>query len=478
MELLSVIRRWHYRDHFSIREISRRTGLSRNTVRRYLRSDSEEPKFNLPDRPSKLDPYADKLSHMLRQEAGKSRKQKRTILQLHADLVALGYDGSYNRVAAFARDWKAARQLEQKTTGRGVFVPLAFSTGEAFQFDWSEDWAIIAGERTKLQVAHFKLSYSRAFFLRAYPQQTHEMLFDAHNHAFRVLGGVPRRGIYDNMRTAVDRIGRGKERKVNARFSAMVSHFLFEAEFCNPASGWEKGQIEKNVQDARHRLWQPTPSFPSLAALNDWLETRCRELWAQTAHGSQPGSVADAWAEEARHLMPLPRPFDGFVEYPKRVSPTCLIHFDRNRYSVPASFANRPVSVRVYPERIVVAAEGQIVCEHARVFARSHERTEHDDRLRLAALSGGHPAQARSPAQRRALRRAAACLPSLATAHAQDAGRRPRDGRDSGPRPPARRAGRAHRRRTGAGGWRADQDAHPEPAAPPGRRQARWTRRR
>ena len=100
MELLSVIRRWRYRDHFSIREISRRTGLSRNTVRKYLRSDSVEPKFNAPDRPSKLDPYADKLSQMLRQEAGKSRKQKRTVKQLHADLVALGYDGSYNRVAA------------------------------------------------------------------------------------------------------------------------------------------------------------------------------------------------------------------------------------------------------------------------------------------------------------------------------------------------------------------------------------------
>src|ERR1700740_4402 len=106
MELLSVIRRWHYRDHFSIREISRRAGLSRNTVRKYLRSDSVEPKFDVPDRPSKLNQYAVKLSQMLRQEAGKSRKQKRTIKQLHADLAALGYDGSYNRVAAFARDWK------------------------------------------------------------------------------------------------------------------------------------------------------------------------------------------------------------------------------------------------------------------------------------------------------------------------------------------------------------------------------------
>src|SRR6202521_1864813 len=374
MELLSVIRRWHYRDHFSIREISRRTGLSRNTVRKYLRSDTVEPKFNITDRPSKLDPYADKLSHMLRQEAGKSRKQKRTTKQLHADLATLGYDGSYNRVAAFARDWKAARQQEQKTCGRGVFVPLAFLPGEAFQFDWSEDWAIIGGERTKLQVAHFKLSYSRAFILRAYPQQTHKMLFDAHNHACRVLGGVQRHGMYDNMRPAVEKIGRGKERQVNARFSAMVSHFLFEAEFCNPASGWEKGQIEKNVRDARHRFWQPAPNFPSLAALNDWLEARCRELWAQTLHGSQPGAIADIWIEEAGRLMPLSRTFDAFVEYAKRVSPTCLVHLDRNRYSVPASFANRPVSVRVYPERIVVAAEGQVVCEHRRVFARSHQR--------------------------------------------------------------------------------------------------------
>jgi hypothetical protein len=177
------------------------------------------------------------------------------------------------------------------------------------------------------------------------------MLFDAHNHAFRVLGGVPRRGIYDNMRTAVDKIGRGKERQVNARFAAMVSHFLFEAEFCNPASGWEKGQIEKNVQDARHRLWQPAPNFPSLAALNDWLEARCRELWAQTLHGSQPGAIVDVWAEEVGRLMQLSRPFDGFVEYAKPVSPTCLVHLDRNRFSVPASFANRPVSLRVYPER-------------------------------------------------------------------------------------------------------------------------------
>jgi len=80
------------------------------------------------------------------------------------------------------------------------------------------------------------------------------MLFNAHNHLFRVFGGVPERGICDNMKTAVDKVGRGKERVVNRRFQTMVSHYLFEAEFCNPAASWEKGQAEKVVQDARNGL--------------------------------------------------------------------------------------------------------------------------------------------------------------------------------------------------------------------------------
>lgn len=267
MATLSVIRRWALREHLSLREIARRTGLSRNTIKKYLRADTVEPRYAKRVSPSKLDPFADKLAGWLKTETGKSRKQRRTVKQMHADLAALGYDGSYNRVAAFARVWQAKRQEAERTTGRGTFVPLTFGAGEAFQFDWSEDWAVIGGERTKLQVAHTKLSHSRAFIVRAYLLQTHEMLFDAHNHAFRVLGGVPRRGIYDNMKTAVDKVRRGKERDVNARFGAMVSHFLFEAEFCNPASGWEKGQVEKNVRDARHRLWQPMPAFATLAAL-------------------------------------------------------------------------------------------------------------------------------------------------------------------------------------------------------------------
>jgi transcriptional regulator with XRE-family HTH domain len=131
---LSVIRRWALREQLSIREIARRTGLSRNTIRKYLREGAAEPKYAKRVSPSKLDPYASRLAGWLKTEAMKSRKQRRTLKQMHADLVALGFDGSYNRVAAFARAWTARRHEVEQTTGRGTFVPLAFSAGEAFQF--------------------------------------------------------------------------------------------------------------------------------------------------------------------------------------------------------------------------------------------------------------------------------------------------------------------------------------------------------
>ena len=261
VDLLSVIRRWHGRDKLSIREISRRTGLSRHTIRKYLASGITEPKYPLRRGASKLDPFAGTLSDWLKRESGRNRKRRRSLKMLHRDLVILGFDGSYDRVAAFARDWRQRQREADNQASRGTYVPLIFAPGEAFQFDWSEDWARVGRRQMKLQVAHFKLCHSRAFMLRAYPLQTHEMLFDAHNHCLLALGGIPRRGIYDNMKTAVDKVGRGKQRQVNARFRAMVSHFLFESDFCNPAAGWEKGQIEKNVRDARYRLWHDAPVF-------------------------------------------------------------------------------------------------------------------------------------------------------------------------------------------------------------------------
>jgi transposase len=390
VDLLSVIRRWHHRDKLPIREITRRTGLSRNTIRKYLANGEVTPRYPARKSVSKLDPYAETLASWLKREAKRNRKRRRNLKQLHRDLVALGFDGSYDRVAAFARDWRQRERERANRASCGTYVPLIFAPGEAFQFDWSEDWIRIGGKKTKLQIAHFKLCHSRTFSLRAYLTQTHEMLFDAHNHAFRVLGGIPERGIYDNMKTAVDKVGRGKQRQVNARFRAMVSHFLYEAEFCNPAAGWEKGQVEKNVRDARHRLLQDAPAFADLAGLNAWLEDRCQASWAEIAHPEQSHRcIAEVFDDERGALMAMPPAFDGFVEHTKRVSPTCLIVFERNRYSVPAAFANRVVSLRAYADRIVLVAEAQVIAEHVRVFSRGHDKdgqTIYDWRHYLAVV--------------------------------------------------------------------------------------------
>ena len=376
--LVSVIRRWHFREGKPIREIARRTGLSRNTVRKYLNSQTLDPKYPGRTSPSKLDEYSQTLTSWLHRESRRHRKQRKNAKQLYKDLLLLGYEGSYDRVAAFARKWRQAQYVAKQQAGKQAYVPLQFAPGEAFQFDWGDGWAVIAGQRVKLQVAHFKLSCSRAFYLRAYWTQTHEMLFDAHNHAFRVLGGVPERGIYDNMKTAVDKVGRGKERVVNRRFQTLVSHYLFEAEFCNPAAGWEKGQVEKAVQDARNGLWHNAPAFQSLAELNHWLEAQCLLQWQQAKHPERSGStVAEVWQEECHQLMTKPADFDGYVELIKRVTSTCLVHFERNRYSVPASFANQPVSLHVYPGVLTLVAEGEVIAQHERVFCRDHAAPSH-----------------------------------------------------------------------------------------------------
>ncbi|MDF1480457.1 IS21 family transposase, partial [Extensimonas sp. H3M7-6] len=283
-----------------------------------------------------------------------------------------GYSGGKTQVYTFCRQWKQ----EQSQAPKGVgFVPLHFELGEAFQFDWSTEYLAIGGLRRRLEVAHVKLAASRAYVLVAYYSQAHEMLFDAHTRAFAAFGGVPRRGIYDNMKTAVDKVGKGKARSVNARFEAMTGHYLFEADFCNVASGWEKGQVEKNVQDRRRHIWREASEkrWASLAELNAWLLQTCVDSWQELPHPEWSElTLADVWQDERTRLMALPRPFDGYVEHPTRVTSTALIHFQRNRYSVPCEWVNAVVSLRVYADTLrLVGPQGEVVD-----LSRSFERDQ------------------------------------------------------------------------------------------------------
>ena len=377
MAMLGKIRRMFFRDGVSISEIARRTSLSRNTIKRWLKvGEGVEPRYPRRKRAIKLTPFEQQLRAALETDRHRPKRDRRTAKKLFEELKEQGYPGGYTRVTDLIRAWR--QELGNATTA-GAFVPLRFEYGDAFQFDWSEEMLSIGGVWRKILVAHLKLCASRAFVLTAYPSQGHEMLFDAHTRAFTALGGIPRRGIYDNMKTAVDKVGKGKQRCVNVRFSAMASHYLFDPDFCNVASGWEKGVVEKNVQDSRRRIWQEAGKqrFSSFPALNVWLLERCRQLWQDIRHPEYPGlSVAEALELEQPHLMPMISVFDGYVEKIGRVSSTCLVTVSRNRYSVPCELAGHIVSVRIYPERLDIVANEAVVASHLR--QPDHGRTCYD----------------------------------------------------------------------------------------------------
>ena len=390
MDMLGKVRRLFHRRQLSVSEIARQTGLSRNTIKKWLGSAGEEtPKYRRESQPGKLAPFEVAIRHTLEADARRPKRDRRTAKRLLAEIQAQGYAGGYTVLKDFIRNHREEAGANAPTR---AFVPLQFALGEAFQFDWSEEGLVIGGVWRKIQVAHLKFCASRAFFLKAYPSQGHEMLFDAHTEGFRALGGIPRRGIYDNMKTAVDQVKKGKGRVVNARFSALCSHYLFDADFCNVASGWEKGVVEKNVQDSRRRIWQDAAKerFSAFAELNAWLLTRSRALWQELRHPEYAElTVAEMLEHEQPELMPMVTPFDGYVEKPGRVSSTCLVSAARNHYSVPCEFAGKRISKRFYPERVEVVYQDAVVASHARLFERGQTRYDWQHYIALAERKPG-----------------------------------------------------------------------------------------
>ena len=370
VELIAELRRLHWVERVSISELAKRFNLSRPTVRKHLHTEGDPIYPVRKQQPyPQLGPYLDLLRDWLEADISLPKKRRHTAQRLFERLQVEGYRGGYSSIQRFVKEWKAARSEVPKITQ--AFVLLIFPPGETGQFDWSHETVVLGGVEQVVKVAHFRLSYSRKMLVVAYPRETQEMLLDAHVRAFTFFGGVPRRMVYDNLKAVVDAVLIGKERRFNRRFMALASHYLFEPVACTPESGWEKGQVENQVGNIREWLFTPTPHFDSFAALNAWLTQRCEEL-AQRVHPIQaPRTIADCFTEEQGQLIPVTVPFDGHVDDMRRVSSQCLILIDRNRYSVPAKWANQVVSVRLFADRVRVVANDDIVAEHPRCFGRA-----------------------------------------------------------------------------------------------------------
>mgnify|MGYP001189163444 CR=1 FL=1 len=368
VDRIGEIRRAYFEQGLPIKEIVRRLSVSRATVRKMVRGQATAFRYERDVQPApKLGKWLEVLTEILKREAALPKRERRSTQRLFEELRGLGYDGAHDSVHRFAQGWRR----EHARLAVRAYVPLSFAPGEAYQFDWSHEVITLQGLPVTVKVSHMKLSHSRMPFVRAYHRETQELVFDAHDKGFAFFGGACRRGIYDNMKTAVEAIFVGKERRYNQRFLQMCSHHLVEPVACTPAAGWEKGQVENQVGNLRDQLFLPKPRVSRLAEFNAWLVDQCVAYAKRTAHPEfKDRTIWEVFQDEQTSLIALRGPFDGFVEKVVRASTTCLIMADHNRYSVDARAAGRMVRVRSHADRIVVLLDDAVVADHPRQFRR------------------------------------------------------------------------------------------------------------
>jgi transposase len=368
VETIAKIRRAFFRDGKPIKAICRDLGVSRKVVRKVIRSGATEFRYEREVQPlPKIGRWSDELNQLLTANEGKPPRERLTLIRIFEELRGRGYEGGYDAVRRYARKW--AKDRGQATAA--AYVPLSFAPGEAYQFDWSHEIVLLSGVTVTVKVAHVRLCHSRMLFVRAYPRETQEMVFDAHDRAFAFYKGACRRGIYDNMKTAVETIFVGKDRLYNRRFLQMCSHYLVDPVACTPASGWEKGQVENQVGLVRERFFTPRLRFKTLDELNDWLLDKCVAYAKAHRHPElTEQTIWEVFDAERPKLVPYAGRFDGFHAVPAAVSKTCLVRFDNNKYSVTASAVGRPVEVQAYADRVVIRQDGRVVGEHRRSFGR------------------------------------------------------------------------------------------------------------
>jgi transposase len=310
VETIAKIRRAFFHQKKPIKAICRELKVSRKVVRKAIRSEATEFRYERSIQPMpKLGAWREQLDGLLAANDGKPARERLTLMRIFEALCDLGFDGGYDAVRRYAKSWRQARGA----AAAQAYIPLSFAPGEAYQFDWSYEVVLINGITVKVKVAHLRLCHSRMLFVRAYPRESQEMVFDAHDRAFAFFKGTCTRGIYDNMKTAVETVFVGKERQFNRRFLQMCSHYLVEPTACTPASGWEKGQVENQVGLVRERFFTPRLRVKSYDELNAWLLDKCVSYAKAHKHPELTDrTIWEVFEAERASLIAVPGRFDGF----------------------------------------------------------------------------------------------------------------------------------------------------------------------
>jgi transposase len=313
-----------------------------------------------------LGPFLPVIDQILKDDVGMPRKQRHSAKRIFDRLKQEhGYPGGYTQV----REYVAEVRLRTKE----AFIPLEFGPSEA-QVDWGVAFAVDrtgepANGLRKVYLFIMTLPFSGARFVAAFPRQTQEFFLEGHRLAFQFFGGCPRRIVYDNLKSAVTKVLRGRQRELNTTFKQFCERHLFVPAFCNIARGNEKGNVENGVKWARNNLFVPPPSFSDWDELNARLADGCREEWKRIVDGHER-SIGERLEEERRHLSPVPRQATCEAFKPRRVNSLCLVRFDTNDYSVPCRYAHHEVVVRPTVGTVAIFHDGNRIAVHKRCYHR------------------------------------------------------------------------------------------------------------
>jgi transposase len=367
VELFAAIRREYEFGVGTIKGVSRKMGIHRRVVRQAL-TDAVPPERSYQARAKPtLGPVQAFIDDILKTDRTAPRKQRHTARRIHDRLRRERPESpvAASTVRAYVRGWKQTQGL----LGRPVCVPQTYGWGQEAQVDWYEAVAILGDEATTLQVFCLRSMASGAAFHRAYPRATQQAFLEAHEHAFQYFQGVFATLRYDNLKSAVRKILRGFRREETTRFIAFRSHWQFDAQFCTPGEGHEKGGVEGEAGYFRRNHWVPLPQAADLDGLNAQLLAGCRADEARVIQG-RTQTVGDAMTIEHSTLRPLAaEPFDLHeVSFPTVDGASC-VRVKTNSYSVPAPVGTC-VEAKLGSTHVEVWADGQCLARHERSYVR------------------------------------------------------------------------------------------------------------
>jgi len=348
-----------------IREITRETGHSRNTVKKVLKNEymSYRARQNQPF-PS-LGPYLGTIDRWLVSDKDSPKKQRHTGTRIYNRLKnEKGYQGSISTVLRYVR---IARQ-KTGISARQVFIPLDPPVGQEAEVDWGRCTAILGGMKTVLKFFCMRSKFSGKHFVRCYPCERQQALFDAHIWAFSYFGGIFPVLIYDNLTTAVRKVLVGKNRILQKEFQKFKAYYNFRPRFCTPGEGHEKGGVEGLVGYSRRNYMVPVPKAENLEDLNRMLLQECQTYGDHRISGKE-SSVNKMYEQEKHHLLDLPAiKFSNIQTTNGKSDKYSTVIIDKNRYSVPTQYAYLKIRATLKVDGIDLYYGNKKIASHPRLY--------------------------------------------------------------------------------------------------------------